>query len=133
MSNILDLSIPAGSHGNDLVELLYRFGNALPLVNERRDVLERQIGVQEILVESLQARAYTGIDGTINDKKNGSLHLEVNIDGVNTTVIDEKKKLNDIRYQYNRAKSRVKEIEKLIDICRSCLSYDKAEGGNYNG
>lgn len=133
--NDITLHIPEGCYGKELKDLMFKFTNCFPEFHELRDKVELNREKQEIIVSMVLARALELMDkdSQYNDiiptvKKRIAQDLEVSLkDGTLTSVRKEKQKLLTMKYELNRARSRVKELESFIEICRSGLSYDKKE------
>lgn len=58
--------------------------------------------------------------------------IEVDFNGEKTTINDEIRRVALYKYISNRGKDKVKEIEKILDVGRSLLSWDKQEHGGYS-
>ena len=132
----VDLRIPEGITGVALKELMYRFVSFLATINEHRDGVEYRRNQQKVVVDHVKDLAMQGINGDedlkglTNPAKASHLHtysVQHPTSNDKTTYADERNKLMELEFRLARANSRVRELESLIQVCRSGLSYDRNE------
>jgi len=131
------LEIPEGCHGHDLQDLMYRFVNWFSLANEKRDNLSYELSQQEIYLELVEAEALLIVDKEIIENNEGRVSADIKkaralikpvvIDNNTTTLYEQKKILAQKEYELNKMLSKVREIERLISVCQSGLSFDRQE------
>ena len=134
----IELKIPEGITGVALKELMYRFVSYLATFNEYRDRADYKRSSQKTVVEHVRDLATIDINSD-PDMKNFTSPVKTSyIDDrpvqhpilkTETTYMKEKQLLTDLEFKLSRANSRVRELELLVQVCRSGLSYDKNEMG----
>ena len=135
-SEDIKLKIPKGCHGHDLQELMYKFVNWFALANERRDKYTKEVEDQKLHIDFIEAQAIKMIEEkclnenikmTSDVKRAHVFNKEVILNAVPTSVYEEKKKLLEKKYKLSQIESKVKELERLISVCQSSLSFDRQE------
>jgi len=137
----LDLTIPEGAMGSKLRELLIKFQGFHGRINEMRDEAQFEKEMIETAIEATTDKAlflvsdiYKGQKRNMDLQKAEAKLLPVpqgawSLDSDEKSVMDLKKDLALAKFKVRRATSRLQELEKAIDICRSGLAWDRQELG----
>lgn len=137
-----ELKIPAGCHGHDLQELMYKFVNWYSLANERRDKISYEVSQQKLIVELTEAQAIISVDDdakTANEKlttdirKSRMLTRKVKIGEEEISPYDQRERLILLQSELNNIEAKVKDLDRLIIVCQSGLSFDRQEMGMSGG
>lgn len=132
----MDLKIPKGIVGTQLKTLMYDFVSYLSNLNEERDKAEFARNRQRNIVDAIKdiALQYISHDEELKKKtdsiKKSHIHTYIVKHPATkepTTLFEEKEKLALLELDYSVANSKVRQLETLIQVCRSGLSFDKSE------
>mgnify|MGYP001605326448 CR=1 FL=1 len=134
-------SINKSLHGNDLRDKMIEMLSLMSRFGELMDKMSFKRGTQERFVDFVEALAIQsiGVDPVLSKipatlKKNytENFNISVNLSGglLQTTLYDEKIKLEYYQYAYNRYRNIVELLKTSIMVSQSCLSFDRAEMKN---
>lgn len=137
----VDFTIPEGSTGNELKELLIKFQGVHGLVNQMRDEAQLEKETIEVALEATEAQSFIDVSEKykmvipkpgVELKKSEARLLLIHQGGWSLkdefkSVIDLEKELAVAVYKVRRATSRLRELETTIDVARSALAWDRRE------
>jgi len=154
MAEYESLRVPADAHGAALKKLQIKFVNLLPVLNEEKDRAALAVSARKARIEDIWAEAVLAVKETEDFKSSKSTvqakvlnamirNYKVQVDYQEslddntfgnkegdmlvTDVSIEEHMLNIDQYKFSRAKSRCEELDQLLWVCRSGLSFDKIE------
>jgi hypothetical protein len=132
----MKFQIPLGISGSALKELLFKYVNYLSTLNEERNRIAYQRDRQKVVVDVIkdlalqlvgQDSAFRSLPVSLKSAHASMYKVKHPITGDMTTLFEERMKLTKLDYALSRANAKVRELETMINVCRSALSFDKAE------
>ena len=154
------LKVPANAHGEALKQLQIKFVNMLPNLNDEKDRAALMVSARKARIEDITAEAimhikdseeFKATKSTVQSKVLNAMvrNYEAEVEyqealdkdsvadkvgnAVKTTVSIEEHRLNIDQFKFSRAKSRCEELDQLLWVCRSGLSFDKSEMNHNTG
>ena len=162
-SQVNSLKINVEVRGEELKKLQIKYVNLLPNFNEIKDKCSLVVSARKARIEDLTASAILAVKNTdefketkstvqakimnamirtykqeigyqkMLDKNRGAFQGDDGGLVLTTTISDEEHLLNLDYYGFNRAKSRCDELDQILWVCRSALSFDKIEINHSSG
>lgn len=157
------LQVPVDAHGGALKALQIKFVNLLSSLNEGKDRAALAVSARKARIDDITAEAIMHIkdsdsfratkstvqskvlnamvreyvarvdyQATLDDESPASEH-SIKEGEIETSVSIEEHMLNLDQFRYARARSRCDELDQLLWVCRSGLSFDKTEMDHNTG
>lgn len=155
VNEVASLNIPTNARGEDLKVLQIKYVNLMPNFNEIKDKCALVVSARKARIEDLQASAILAVKDT-DEFKSAKSTVQAKImnamvrtfeqkvkyqklldesrgltpdddERIVTTLSDEEHLLNLDTYRYYKAKSKIEELDQILWVCRSGLSFDKSE------